>query len=89
MTISLLFALVAGISVGLLLRRRQRFLQLVHRAAFVAILVLVLLLGIAVGADEVIMSNLLQLGLEAFILSLGAVAGSVLLVALLYRRRLP
>jgi uncharacterized membrane protein YbjE (DUF340 family) len=65
----------AGIALGYLIRNRKRW----------AIYLLLFLLGIAIGTNEVIVKNLPTLGLKALLISMGGVLGSVLLAWLAYR----
>lgn len=75
--------MLSGVVVGYLLRSRQ--LGLVPRLITVAIWVLLFLLGIAVGLNDAILGNLDTIGLQAFILSVGGVVGSVILAWVVYR----
>lgn len=68
--------MVAGILLGYLLRERSW--KGVPRLISAAILLLLFLLGITVGADESIMDNLGTIGKDALVITLAAVAGSVL-----------
>lgn len=72
-----------GVSVGLLLRNNPpKFLA---RLINVVIYLLLLALGISVGANEMIIGNLHTLGVQALVITLGALAGSILLSWLLFR----
>lgn len=81
----LLVALFAGALVGLALRGRQRATKAVDTATSATIFVLLFLLGLALGSDDTVMQALRQLGWQALVLSLGSVAGSVALSAIVYR----
>jgi uncharacterized membrane protein YbjE (DUF340 family) len=50
-----------------------------------AIYLLLFLLGVAIGTNEVIVKNLPALGFKALLISLGGVLGSVLVAWLAYR----
>lgn len=75
--------MVAGILLGYLLRERswKGVPQLINAA----ILLLLFLLGITVGADESIMDNLGTIGKDALVITLAAVAGSVLCAWVVYK----
>lgn len=72
-----------GVSIGLLLRNNPpKFLvKLIN----VVIYILLLTLGISVGANKMIINNLHTLGIQALIITLGALAGSIFLSWLLFR----
>ena len=83
---TLLFgALFAGLLAGMLLRGRRQIVKLTKGAVMVAVFMLLFLLGLSVGANEAITSNLGRLGIEALVLSLAGTTGSVALVFVLYR----
>lgn len=71
--------LLAGIVFGFLLRRYDTILRWADKATMWAIYGLIFLLGVSVGVNQLVMRSLGHLGLQAFILSSGAVLGSVLL----------
>lgn len=77
-----------GMLLGFLLRKQK--LAGIHRAITVLIWLLLFLLGIDVGGNQDIIRGLHTIGMEAFALTLAAVAGSVAaawaLWRLLYKR---
>ena len=68
--------MVTGIVLGYLFRERN--LKIVHKLNNYAIFLLLFLLGITVGANGDIMNNLATIGYDALLITLAAVAGSVL-----------
>lgn len=68
--------MVAGIVLGYLLRARK--LKFIQRAITIAIFVLLFLLGLSVGTNDRIMNHLDTIGLDALIITAGAVIGSAL-----------
>lgn len=75
--------MLCGIAVGVLLRRRKaRFLP---HVITVLIWVLLFILGIEVGGNERVVRGLHTLGIEATVISLAGLAGSVLMAWLLWR----
>lgn len=74
--------MLSGVVVGYMLRNRQ--LGFVSHLITVAIWVLLLLLGISVGFNDAILNNLDSIGIQAFILSVGGVVGSVILAWVVY-----
>lgn len=75
--------MLGGVLTGYLLRKKK--LGWVSQFIMVAIWILLLLLGIAVGHNEEILNNLDTIGWQALVLSIGAVLGSVLLAGVVYR----
>lgn len=65
----------AGMLLGFLLRKQR--LSWIHKAITVFIWLLLFLLGIDVGSNQEIINGLHTIGLEAVILTLAAVLGSV------------
>lgn len=82
---TILLALTIGIGVGYLGRERARWVEWADRAAGASTYLLLLLLGVSVGANETVMGALDRLGWQAFCLSLGSVTGSVLLTTAVSR----
>ena len=79
-----LIALVAGIAVGLLLRRREALIVFSERITTGAIYLLLWLLGLSVGANDTVIRNLGNLGIQSFTLCSGGIVGSVLVSLLVY-----
>lgn len=75
--------MLGGVLTGYLLRKRN--LKWISGAITLAIWVLLLLLGIAVGYNDDILNHLDTIGLQALVLSVFAVAGSVILASVVYR----
>lgn len=72
-----------GVAAGYLLRNKK--LGFVQKLISLSIWVLLFLLGIAVGVNDEIMEHLDTIGLQALILSIGGVGGSVVLAWVVYR----
>lgn len=75
--------MLSGVVVGYLLRNKN--LSFVPRLITIAIWVLLFMLGLAVGLNDAILNNLDTIGLQAFILSVGGIAGSAILAWVVYR----
>lgn len=75
--------MLGGICVGFLFRKRN--LKWIQHIITLLIWLLLFLLGIEVGCNKRIIEGLQTLGLEALVLTIGGVAGSVLLSWLLWR----
>ena len=68
--------MLTGMLLGYLLRKRS--LHKIHTVITVLIWALLFILGIEVGGNEAIIKGLHTLGLEALIITLAAVTGSIL-----------
>lgn len=80
-TMVLVLALfVVGAVTGYFIRGREAWMPGVDWLTKIAIVVMLFLLGLKVGKNEEIVANLSSIGLQAFWLTLGAMAGSVLLI---------
>ncbi|MDD3567101.1 MAG: LysO family transporter [Bacteroidales bacterium] len=83
--LTVIIIMCAGIALGFLIRNRKRWVRLADRLTMWAIYLLLFLLGVAIGTNEVIVKNLPALGFKALLISLGGVLGSVLVAWLAYR----
>jgi len=77
--------MISGILVGYLIRSFGKFVKFNDKLTTWAIYALLFLMGIGIGANKVIMNSLHTLGFKALIISIGGVAGSILLGWLTYR----
>ena len=77
--------MLAGIITGLFLDKYPSIVKLNDKLLNLAIYCLLLLLGIAVGSNGKIISNIYSLGLQALIITTGAIAGSILMCWLIYK----
>ena len=75
--------MVCGIILGYAFKERN--LEFVQKLINYAIFLLLFLLGITVGANGDVMNNLDSIGLEALLITLAAIAGSVLCAWGVYR----
>ncbi len=83
--VTVISIMTAGIVIGLFVRNMNGFLKIMDRLIILAIFLLLFFLGVAVGVNEMIIQNLGSYGLIALLLTLGGVAGSVVLALLVYR----
>ena len=81
-----LLAMLCGLAAGYALRRSTRFARWVHAATMPTVCLLLLLMGLGVGANPGVMDRLPTLGLDALVLTLGAFIGSILCARYAYRR---
>lgn len=82
MFIALAF-MFAGIGIGYVFRKHK--IKAIHRVITALIWLLLLLLGLNLGADKNIVSQSAQIGLEAFLLATAGVLGSVFFAWLLWK----
>jgi uncharacterized membrane protein YbjE (DUF340 family) len=83
LTIIGLFAL--GVLAGYFIRHKEKWIKKVEPVTGWAIYALLFLLGLSVGANPQILRNLNQIGLQAILISLGGVTGSITLSWLVYQ----
>lgn len=70
-------SLLAGILAGYLLRKNERTLESIGRTNSGVVAVLLFILGASVGSNEQIVKNISKVGLQALLLTVGALLGSV------------
>lgn len=73
-----LILMFLGIGVGWLINKKKKIIKVADKFTTWAIYLLLFLLGISIGQNEKIISNLNTIGLQALLLTLGAVIGSLL-----------
>lgn len=78
-------AVALGAFVGSRPAVRERPLPWLGRLQLASLMVLIISLGVKLGADEEVIASLGQIGLSAFVITAAAMAGSVLALALLRR----
>lgn len=83
--IIVLLVMLAGIMTGLAINRFPRVIKLNNKLISGAIFLLLFLLGISVGLNKIIIQNLDKIGIQALVITIGAVAGSVLTLWMVYR----
>ena len=80
----ILFFLTAGMAVGYFLRKRDGIIKLADNVTTGAICFLLFLLGLSVGGNEIIINSIAKLGVQALVLTAGAVSGSVIISYFVY-----
>lgn len=76
--------LFAGIGIGVGLRRFPN-LTIIGKLMTGVIFLLLFILGKSVGKNDALMSNLASIGMQAFIITSAAIAGSVLMSWFVYK----
>jgi uncharacterized membrane protein YbjE (DUF340 family) len=74
-----------GIFIGFTIQDKTKIVKAIDPMISMAIYALLFLLGISVGTNEIIISNLDILGAQALLLTLGGVMGSVVLAFFTYK----
>lgn len=74
--ISLILTLLAGILLGRIFRDKP-FVKISGKLIFPIVLILLFLMGITIGTNDEIIANLDRLGIEALIITGGAIAGTL------------
>lgn len=82
--IEILLIMIAGITAGIILRKKKRVISFVEKLTMWAIYLLLFLLGISVGTNDQVINNFGIIGLKSILLTLSGIAGSVILAFILY-----
>jgi uncharacterized transporter YbjL len=77
--------MVLGIVIGIFLSNFPRLLKINENLLNVSIYALLLILGISIGSNKNITSHFYSLGVQALVIALGAIGGSVLVSWIIYR----
>ena len=80
----ILIIIILGVGVGFILRQRFSVNKVVSKVIMILIYMLLLILGVVVGANETIISNLGTIGVKAAAISISAVLGSMVMAKILY-----
>ena len=76
--------LLSGMLAGYFLRKKSSIIEFTDKVTTGAICLLLFLLGLSVGENEIIIRSIAKLGIQAFVLTAGAVSGSVFLSYFVY-----
>lgn len=76
--IIVLAIMVLGIGIGLFIGNKPKIIKIIGTLTSFSIFLLLFLLGIGVGSNNKIINNLHTIGIQAFILTIGAVLGSLI-----------
>lgn len=83
--IQVLLLMTIGLILGYVLRSKTKFILFSNQATTLIIYMLLFLLGIGVGLNKTIVSNMANIGLQAILLTFGAVLGSLILAYITYK----
>jgi uncharacterized membrane protein YbjE (DUF340 family) len=81
--------LAAGVLLGLILKNKKKFIDITERSAPWIVYILLFFLGIAVGTNETVAGGLMKIGIQASVISVGGVAGSICLAVPLHKILFP
>ncbi|HSV88784.1 MAG TPA: LysO family transporter [Bacteroidales bacterium] len=76
--LEIILIMAAGFVAGYLLRQKKKVVLSVNRLTLLSIYLLLFFLGFSIGGDPVVLDNLPKFGLNAFLITLGGVCGSIL-----------
>ncbi|MDM8160092.1 LysO family transporter [Labilibaculum sp. K2S] len=76
--IIVLSIMILGIGIGLFIGNRPKIIKIIGILTSFSIFLLLFLLGIGVGTNKQILNNLHSIGIQALILTIGAVLGSLI-----------
>jgi uncharacterized membrane protein YbjE (DUF340 family) len=83
--ITVIVLMLAGILIGFAINRLPKVIRATDKLISWAIYLLLFLLGISVGLNKTIIQNLDKIGLQAAMITLGAITGSVFCLWIIYR----
>ena len=81
----ILLLMATGMLTGFLLKQRKSLIRIVEKLIAWSIFLLLFLMGLSIGRDPAIVSELPTLGLAALIISLGGILGSMVMAWLIWK----
>lgn len=82
--IIVLAIMILGIGIGLFIGNRPKIIKIVSLLTSFSIFLLLFLLGIGVGTNDQIVKNLDTIGIQALVLTVGALLGSLVCAYITY-----
>jgi len=83
--IKLLVIMFLGMILGYFLRYHSKFIHISNKLGRIIIYVLLFVLGISVGLNKAIISQIDTIGLKALIITVGALIGSLIFAYITYK----
>ncbi len=83
--VTVLVIMVVGIVVGFSISNRKKLIKINDKLTSFAIYLLLFLLGISVGLNDKIINNIHTIGLQAIIITIGALLGSLMCAYITYK----
>ncbi|MDA3778745.1 MAG: LysO family transporter [Bacteroidales bacterium] len=82
--ITVLLIMIAGMLAGMLFRDKKKIILINEKLTTWAIYILLFLLGISIGTNKTIINNLENIGFQALVITIGALAGSLITALICY-----
>ncbi|MCG8472750.1 MAG: lysine exporter LysO family protein [Desulfobacterales bacterium] len=83
--VEILGIMALGMVLGFLLRRVETLFAVIDRIVMAVIFLLLFVLGISVGLNETVVSSIHKIGVDALVLTAGAIAGSIFCCGLVWK----
>jgi len=83
--IEILIIMFAGAGLGFILRKKRYIIMLFDKLTSISIYLLLFLLGLGVGNNELIINQFSQVGINAILLAFAGISGSVMLSWFVYK----
>ncbi len=83
--IEILLLMAAGIFTGYLLRQNKHFARHIERLIIISIFLLLFFMGLSIGRDPLIISQLPLLGITAVLISVGGILGSMIFALVVWK----
>jgi len=82
--ITVLAIMILGIGIGLIIGNRPKIVKIAVALTSFSIFLLLFLLGIGIGTNDKIIYNLHSIGIQALVLTIGALLGSLICACFTY-----
>ena len=83
--VEILIIMFSGIVLGFIFRKRRTLITAADKLAGWSIYLLLFLLGLSIGNNELIITNFAQIGFNSIMLTLSGISGSVILSFFAYK----
>ena len=83
--IEILIIMSAGMLFGFIIRKKRYVIMLFDKLTSLSIYLLLFLLGLGVGSNELIINQFGQVGINAILLAFAGISGSVILSYFVYK----
>lgn len=83
--VEILLLMAAGMFTGYLLRQKNDIIKIVEKLTVWSIFLLLFFMGLSIGRNPDIINNLPVLGFTALMISVGGIAGSLLLALIVWK----
>jgi len=81
----ILIIMLAGILIGFIFKKKRTLITASDKLAGWSIYLLLFLLGLSIGNNEIIINNFARIGLTSILLTLSGVSGSVFFAFIAYK----